>query len=78
MFEIYQIMKRRAVTMSEWTAVGKLLLYPVTVIVIYIFGILNFVLEMYDPTENALLFAFIISKNFLHGRKTLTKVFRDS
>lgn len=67
-FEIYRILSKRAVTANEWRTVGKLLLFPFSVIIIYIFGVANFVLEITKTDDDAPVAMFlIIAKNLLTG-----------
>ncbi len=55
--------------MTEWQTIGRLLLFPVTVIVIYLFGVVNFVHELVEnPTQTSYLEVLLISaKNVLAG-----------
>jgi len=71
--EIYRELKRRAVTLSEWQSIGRLLLFPISVIVIYLFGFLNFILEYYDPDQSALMMILVIVKNILTGNMILSR-----
>lgn len=67
-FEIYRMLSKRAVTLSEWKQVGKLLLFPFSVIIIYIFGVANFMLEINKTDDDEPLAMFlIIGKNLLTG-----------
>ena len=67
MLEIYRLLKRKAVTLTEWRQVGKLLLFPLSVVAVYLFAILNFVLELYDKDQAGLLLVLVVCKNALAG-----------
>lgn len=67
MLEIYRLLKRRAVTIDEWRQVGKMMLFPVTIILIYIFGIMNFVIEVFEPNHPTLKVFCIVLKNLFGG-----------
>ena len=73
------MLKRRAVTATEWRIIGRLLLFPITVIVIYLFGVINFVHELVDDrnTTTYLEVLLISAKNILAGTIDVTKDFKE-
>ena len=69
--EIFIELKRRAVTHSEWKAVGNYFMYPFCAFIVNIFSMLLTVGELTEPESKTLLNALFFMKNLTAGRTWL-------